>query len=212
MNTWQSLDDMAKLFTQIIIGQSSIEEMEEMEEGEALDEAEEDMPSVPELTRAITKHFAKLQELQRGGKSFSQLDYVTELRQRIIQAQKEGNEDKAWEYFYDYYELLDAVWTLRNFRELIIKFRNSGLAEWTRLNLDVKTLRFFAVSYIERAEEDLSLGKELEPKQAIYIDNVSRMYRVDLSIELRAAVRFILLDFPGEEGNEEQVASTSTLQ
>jgi hypothetical protein len=211
MNTWQSLDDMAKLFTQIIIGQSSIEEMEEMEE-EDLDEAEEDMSSIPELTQAITKHFARLQELHRGGAFFSQLDYVTELRQRIIQAQKEEDEKKAWEYFYDYYELLDAIWTLRNFRELIIKFRNSGLAHWTQLNLDVKTLRFFAVTYIERAEENLALGKVFEPKEAIYIDNISRMYRVDLSLELRAAVRFVLSDLPGEEGYEEQVANTSNLQ
>lgn len=212
MNTWQSLDDMAKLFTQIIIGHSSIEEMEEMDEGEDSDDVEEDMPSVPQLTQAIAKHFAKLQEFHRGGKSFSQLDYVTELRQRIIQAQKEENEDKAWEYFYDYYELLDAIWSLRNFRELIIKFRNSGLAQWTQLNLDVKTLRFFAVTYIEKAEGNLGFGKELGAKQAIYIDNISKMYRVDLSLELRAAVKFVLADFPEEEGYEEQIANTSNLQ
>lgn len=207
MDAWETWDAMAKLFMEIVAGHRMIEEMEESDEGEVDPEA----PTVAELTRAIDDNFKELQAFCRSGKHFDQVSYAGELRQRIIRAENVEDRDTSWQHFYDYCELLEAIWNLRDFRDLIILLRKADLDEWTKLTLDTTSLRFFAVGFIEGAEELRTLGSEISAEVAFHIRTVSDLYSIDLSLELRATIDFVLQDLP-EGSEEDEEGSPSVLQ
>lgn len=205
MNVWETWDTMAKLFMQIVTGHQMIEDMDGTEE------IDPESPTVAQLAKAIEGHFQKLHAFYRGGKHFDQVSYAVELRQRIIHAENIEDRDTSWKYFYDYCELLEAIWNLRNLRDLIILFRKADLDEWTRLNLDTTSLRFFAVSFIEGVEEIRVLGGEISAEVAFYVKAVAELYSIDLSLELRATITFILDNAP-EDDEEGERSSSSVLQ
>ncbi len=197
MDAWETWDTMAKLFTEIVAGHKMIEEMEET------DVIDPEAPTVGQLTKAVDKNFKRLKAFYQGGKHFDQVGYVGQLRQKIVDAEKADDRDTAWKCFYDYCELLEAIWNLRDFRELIILFRQTDLDEWTKLSLDTQSLRFFAIKFIEGVQEIRDLGGEISAEVAFYVKTVAELYSVDLSLELRATINFILRALPEDEDTEE---------
>lgn len=203
MDAWETMKTMADLFTEIVTGYRLVEDAGE--EGEPDDDA----PSVAQLVSAINKNFYQLQEFARGGKHFDQVAYAAEMLQRTYAAEEAGDSDSAWEYFYHYCEFITAVWELRDFRELIIRFRKSDLAEWTRLRLDLETFGGFAKGFIDGTEEIFARGGRINAEVALHVKATAELYGIDVSLGLRALLEFELSDSSEDAGDEDALESRS---
>lgn len=206
MDAWETLETMVTLFKEIV---SCYGILERMEEGK---EAVEGLPSAIELTTFIEENFERLKKFRRGGKAFDQVAYAAQMKQMVYEAAEAENDQKSQEYFAQYFEFVTLVRDLRNYPDLILRFRRSDLAEWTRLKTDRETLIEFVMGNVQALEEAVEVGTEIGQEIALQIAEMADFYKVELSLKLSGVLKFYLDDSEEMEEGEEGSGSPIMLQ
>lgn len=206
MDAWETLETMVTLFKEIV---SCYGILERMEEGK---EVVEGLPSAIELTAFIEENFERLKKFRRGGKAFDQVAYAAQMKQMVYEAAEAENDQKSQEYFAQYFEFVILVRDLRNYPDLILRFRRSDLAEWTRLKTDRETLIEFVMGNVRALEEAVEVGTEIGQEIALQIAEMADFYKVELSPKLSGVLKFYLDDSEEMEEGEEGSGSPIMLQ
>ncbi len=206
MDAWKTLETMVTVFKEIV---SCYGILERMEEGE---EVVEGLPSAIELTALIEKNFERLKKFRRGGEAFDQVAYAAQMQQMVYEAAEAENDQKSQECFAEYFEFVTLVRDLRNYPDLILRFRRSDLAEWTRLKIDRETLIEFVMGSVEALEEAVEAGTEIGQEIAFQIAGMADFYKVELSPKLSGTLKFYLDDSEEMEEGEEGGGSSIVLQ
>ncbi len=155
---------------------------------------------------------ARAEDAARRGEAFDQVAYAAQMQQMVYEAAEAENDQKSQECFAEYFEFVTLVRDLRNYPDLILRFRRSDLAEWTRLKIDRETLIEFVMGSVEALEEAVEAGTEIGQEIAFQIAEMADFYKVELSPKLSGTLKFYLDDSEEMEGGEEGGGSSIVLQ
>lgn len=186
--------DMVDLFMEIIAAERIRRDLEKMREMDC--EPGEDEPTEEELLQIVEDNFEKLLDLHRQGERFNQVAYAEEMRKAVCPT---ADSDQVWEYFNHYTQFVTIIRDSKNLPDILKRFRESGLTDWTYLKVDRKTFKRFAEAFVEGAEEAFTQGIEIDADAALKIGGVADFYRIELSSELRVMIDFQLCESVDDE-------------